>query len=207
MQHCPPALRRALDGSGPGLIYLQSRTRAALFTQGINKNIRARIMSRLKLAVLLAALAGPAQAQSWVAGAGFSDFSDSLSEDTAILSAEYHFTPFYTRERLSAGWGAALSVFGTGDVHLGGGITGTYLLGGDWFLEGSVMPGVYVENETLNDLGSAFEIRSLIAVGHRFENGQAVSLALTHKSNASTAAENPGVNSLLVRWHVPMPRQ
>jgi hypothetical protein len=66
------------------------------------------------------------------------------------------------------------------------------------------MPGVYAENEVLNDLGSAFEIRSLIAVGRRLNNGQGISLALTHKSNASTAAENPGVNALILRWHFPI---
>lgn len=156
------------------------------------------------LLVTLAVLAGPANAQSWIAGAGFADFSDGLSEDTAIVSGEYHFAPFYASDRLTASFGGALSVFGTGDVHLGGGIAGAYSLRNGWFLEGSVMPGVYAENEVLNDLGSAFEIRSLVALGRRLDNGHGVSLALTHKSNASTAAENPGVNALLLRWHFPL---
>lgn len=161
-------------------------------------------MKRFATAALLALLTGSAQAQSWIAGAGFADFSDGIAQDTSILSVEYHFDPFHTGDRLRAGFGAALSVFGTGDVHVGGGIAGTYDLKNRWFLEGSVMPGLYAHNDTLNDLGSAFEIRSLIAVGRRFESGHGLSLALTHKSNASTAAENPGVNALLLRWHFPL---
>ncbi|XHE54338.1 acyloxyacyl hydrolase [Phaeobacter sp. BS34] len=72
-----------------------------------------------------------------------------------------------------------------------------------WFIETSVMPGAYAESVKLNDLGSTFEIRSAIAVGKEFATGKSLSLALTHKSNASTADINPGVNSLLLRWHVP----
>ena len=70
-------------------------------------------------------------------------------------------------------------------------------------LKNSVMPGAYFESSPGNDLGSTFEIRTVLAVGKRFANGKAVSLAFSHKSNASTADENPGVNSLTLRWHIP----
>ena len=81
------------------------------------------------------------------------------------------------------------------------GAVGYVSLGAGWFSEISLMPGIY-KDWGGSDLGSEFQVRSLIAIGKRFKNGQAVSLALTHKSNASTAARNPGVDSLLLRWHV-----
>ena len=67
-----------------------------------------------------------------------------------------------------------------------------------------MLPGAYIEGTALNDLGSTFEIRSQLAVGKRFKSGKALSLALSHKSNASTADINPGVNALTLRWHIPL---
>ena len=63
------------------------------------------------------------------------------------------------------------------------------------------MPGAFFEGESRNDLGSEFEIRSLIGVGYRLDNGDSISLAVTHKSNASTSSFNPGVNAVLLRYH------
>ncbi len=146
----------------------------------------------------------PAHSQEWIVGTGFADFSSSRSKDTAIVSAEYHSSPFYIRKDLELRWGGAVSILGTGDVHLGGGPVGIIDLGHRWFAEVSVMPGLYAHLTAENDLGSVFEIRSTLAVGKRLKNGGAISMALTHKSNASTAAKNPGVNALLLRWHFPL---
>ncbi len=149
----------------------------------------------------LLVLPSATSAQEWILGAGFADFSRQGAVDGAILSLEYHHTPFYTRGRLDIGWAGAAVVHDTGDAFLGVGLTGRYALDANWFIDATVLPGVFVENEALNNLGSAFEIRSLLGIGYRFDNGAALSLALTHKSNASTAPINPGVNSILLRWH------
>jgi len=66
------------------------------------------------------------------------------------------------------------------------------------------MLGLYAHLEAKNDLGSVFEIRSTLATGKRLKNGRAISMGCTHKSNASTAAKNAGVNALLLRWHFPL---
>ncbi|MFC3118764.1 acyloxyacyl hydrolase [Jhaorihella thermophila] len=44
-------------------------------------------------------------------------------------------------------------------------------------------------------------MRSLLGLGYRFGNGSALSLAVSHKSNASTSNFNPGANSIFLRWH------
>ena len=154
----------------------------------------------------LVSVSSPLLAQELILGAGFADFSSGISEDGGMISAEYHHTPFYENDRLSVQLGGALSAHFTGDFHIGVGVAGAYQLQNQWFLEGSVMPGAYYENEDDNGLGSTFEIRSLFAVGRRLKNGSAISVGLTHKSNASTASYNPGVNSLLLRWHAPLKR-
>ncbi|MCG7518655.1 acyloxyacyl hydrolase [Ruegeria sp. Ofav3-42] len=142
-----------------------------------------------------------AQAQSVVFGAGFSDFSDSLSKDEAVISVEYHHRPFHEATRFSATWGGALTVDTAADFHIGIGLIGTYTFADRWFVEGSVMPGYFSEGDDLNDLGGEFQIRSLLGVGYTLNNGNSVSLAITHKSNASTQDDNPGVNSALLRYH------
>jgi hypothetical protein len=153
-------------------------------------------------AVLLAG-AAPAAAQDWVIGGGFADFTRSNAVDTAALVLERHFRPFYSDARWAVGWGAALTAHRTGDLFFGVGLVATYAIDSRWFVEGSVMPGAFDEDLQFNDLGSTFEIRSLLGLGYRFEGGSKLSLAITHKSNASTAAVNPGVNSILLRWHLP----
>jgi lipid A 3-O-deacylase len=154
------------------------------------------------IAPFLMMLGSATSAQEWIVGAGFADFSFDLSNDSALVAVEYHHPPFNEGTRLNVGWGAVGAVHTSGDLFLGLGLVGTYDLGSRWFLEGSVMPGAFLENASFNDLGSTFEIRSLIGVGYELKSGNALSLALAHKSNASTAEFNPGVNSLLLRWHV-----
>ena len=155
----------------------------------------------LFVSALAAFAANSAPAQTIVFGAGYADFSEDQSVDQAIFSLEYQHRPFHEATRFSATWGGALSVDEDGDTHIGLGLIGLYTFADRWFLEGSVMPGYYDQSNVLNDLGGSFQIRSLFGIGYTLNNGNAVSLAITHKSNASTQEENPGVNAFLVRYH------
>ncbi len=158
-------------------------------------------MKPLCIATALCLSATIAQAQSVILGAGYSDFSDNQADDHAVFSLEYHHSPFYEATRLSATWGSALTVDEAGNVHVGIGLVGYYSFAERWFVEGSVMPGYFSESDQLNDLGGEFQIRSLLGVGYTLDNGNKVSVAITHKSNASTNDDNPGVNSVLLRYH------
>jgi len=162
-------------------------------------------MQKLLLSTALTiALHGPVYGQEIVLGAGYSDYSFAGAENGTVLSLEYLHSPFYEGERISARFSGVLEAVTTGDGFVGAGISTSFDLKKGWFIETSVMPGAYFENAPLNDLGSTFEIRSLIALGKQLKNGTAVSLALSHKSNASTAPLNPGVNVLSLRWHMPL---
>ncbi|CUH50732.1 acyloxyacyl hydrolase [Shimia marina] len=161
-------------------------------------------MRKLLYAFLLSGNA--LQAQHWVLGAGYADFADAQAEDAGMISVEYHARPFVTRQRFSLAWGGALTLFETQDAHVGAGLVGRYQMGQRWFLEGSVMPGLFAHDKPRNDLGSEFEIRSLLAIGRRLKNGSSLSLALSHISNASTASRNPGLDALSLRWTMPLGR-
>lgn len=155
-------------------------------------------------AALTAGIASPSMSQELAFGLGHTEYSQSGAEDGAVVSVEYFHGPFYQGDIFSARLAGAIELVETGDAFVGGGVSGNWDLRQGWFIEASVMPGAYFESAPLNDLGSTFEIRSQIALGKRFNNGKALSLALSHKSNASTADINPGVNVLALRWHVPL---
>lgn len=160
----------------------------------------------MKQILLAAALAvstyATAQAQTVVFGAGYADFSEEASKDQGLISLEYQHSPFHQAARFSAGWGGALSVDESGDTHIGAGLIGLYSLNERWFVEGSVMPGYYNAGDDKNDLGGEFQIRSLLGLGYSLNNGNRLSVAVTHKSNASTNDKNPGVNAVLLRYHL-----
>ena len=161
-------------------------------------------MPRIHLFVLLLTIAlfpsPPAKAQELTLALGATDYGDT-GDDSAVVEVEYRFRPFRQREVMSLAWGVTGSVSGEGDLFIGGGLWTRWQWQSGWFIDLSTMPGLYEEGTDANDLGSAFEIRSLLGVGYRFDNGGALSLAATHKSNAGLADDNPGTNTYLIRYH------
>lgn len=154
--------------------------------------------SAIALSALLAAPA--AQAEEIVFGFGATDYSDA-GVDGAAFSFEYKSDPIRQRRVRSLSWGLAAEVSEEGDIFVGGGIWRRWEWASGWFIDNSLMPGLYEAGTPANDLGSAFEIRSLLGVGYRFDNGGAISAAFVHKSNASLAEDNPGANTYLIRYH------
>jgi opacity protein-like surface antigen len=140
-------------------------------------------------------LAAPAAAQDVILGLGASDFE----ETAGTLTAEYHFAPFHDFGWIALGFGGAVMIDTEADFWIGAGLTFLSPLGERWFVEASLMPGYYENGSDDTDLGSEFEFRSLIGVGYRITDRAALSLAVDHRSNASTASSNPGVNTLSLR--------
>jgi hypothetical protein len=149
--------------------------------------------------IILFAGVAQAQAQEWVLGLGYADFSSGTSKDTGLIAFEVHAEPFYERGAFELSLAGALVGHSSGDVFAGVGLSGLLALEGRWFIEGSVMPGYYRASTPQNGLGSDFEIRSLLGIGYTLKSGDRVSLAITHKSNAATSAVNPGVNAIELR--------
>lgn len=158
-------------------------------------------MKHLCSAVLLVVFTTTAgSAQEWVLGVGVSDFGDQ-GQDSATLDIEYRHTPFVNKRLLSVALGTNLAVTAEGDVFLGAGLWSRWQWQSGWFIDNSIMPGLFEEGTPGNSLGSAFEIRSLLGVGYQFDHGGAVSVAISHRSNASLASDNPGMNVYSVRYH------
>ena len=159
-------------------------------------------MKSLMMAAALAMAATGAQAQSVTFGLGYTDYNEDAATNSALLSLEYQHRPFYEGRVMSLGVGAALESDGESDLFIGAGLAANWSLRNDWFVEASVMPGYYDAASSANRLGGDFQIRSLLGVGRVLPNGNAISVAAQHKSNASTNDFNPGVNALLVRYRL-----
>lgn len=158
------------------------------------------ILSTAALAVFLAT-SGPAGAADLVLGFGRTDFSTEAAEESPLVEVEIHGDPFTRLGAVDISFAAAVAVHETGDYWIGAGLSALYEFGRDanWFVEASAMPGLYHAEEEQNDLGSDFEARLLFGIGRRIGPDTRLSVAFEHKSNASTARRNPGVNALTLR--------
>jgi lipid A 3-O-deacylase len=95
------------------------------------------------VASVIATVGPPVAAQELIVGAGYTQFFDDLSIDSAKVSLEYRHSPFYERGRIDIALAAATVVHTSGDFFLGGGLSARYALHQRWFIEASVMPGAY----------------------------------------------------------------
>ena len=155
----------------------------------------------LALSAFIASITSAATAGEWVLGAGSSLFHDANSNSGSIVSFELHSEPFFTRNRFSLRYMGVVTGHATGDVFVGVGLSSVYDFDNRWYIEGSIAPGYFNESSPGNDLGSPFEIRLLLGLGYELNSGDSISFAAMHKSNASTASQNPGVNGVLLRYH------
>ena len=88
-----------------------------------------------------------------------------------------------------------------GDSFVGIGLAARWQLRRGWFVDVSVAPGKYRASSPANALGSDFEFRSHVGLGHDLGKGRALSAAFVHKSNAGIGRINPGLQTVLLRWH------
>lgn len=140
-------------------------------------------------------------AQELILGLGYADYSDGSAIDAGTLELEYISAPFRRYGNLSVSYGAMASFDSEDNTFLGAGFAGSYDFNHLWFAQASLMPGVFVEGTSRNDLGHSLEFRSLLGIGYRLSDTSALSLAISHKSNAGLSSHNPGVNTLTLRYH------
>ncbi|HDZ58466.1 MAG TPA: acyloxyacyl hydrolase [Ignavibacteriales bacterium] len=75
---------------------------------------------------------------------------------------------------------------------------------GDYFyITPSFAPGLYAKNKS-KDLNLVLQFRSQIEIAYKFENKSRISIGFSHVSNASLGKENPGVESLVLTYIIPL---
>lgn len=151
-------------------------------------------------ALLFPAIVAP---QEVIVGLGATDYPD-RGNDSEIVSLEYIHSPFFKSDNFSAAFAANGSITSDSDWYIGAGLAMRWSWHSGWFADGSLLAGYYKVGIPGNDLGNDLEFRSLLAVGYELDSGSRLSLAITHKSNASISDVNPGVDTLLLRYHLPL---
>ena len=157
------------------------------------------MIARIAAAALAALWLGlPVSAGELVLGIGADDLREGPDPGIGI---EYRPAPFMEPQFLGVTWtvglGFAAETDSDGDVWGGAGLVVTAPMGPDWRFEASVMPGFYSRGDDGTDLGADFPmIRSMAGVSYGFAPGWRAGLAISHKSNAGTADDNPGVETL-----------
>jgi hypothetical protein len=76
-------------------------------------------------------------------------------------------------------------------------------LGNRWVLTPSFAPGWYRRGHGL-DLGYALEFRSQLDLAYRFDDRSRLGVSFGHMSNASIGDTNPGTESLMLNYSVPL---
>ena len=146
--------------------------------------------------------ARPGFADEVIAGLGQSSFNSRDGKDSVVLSAEYRPDPFGRFLGAAASFAVAFDAHAEGDVFAGFGLGLRWDLNRRWFLDLSVMPGLWRASTPCNDLGGDFQFRSIIGPGYRLTDTSAISFVLSHKSNAHIEDRNPGLDMVLLRWHM-----
>ena len=98
-------------------------------------------------------------------------------------------------------YGLSLTTDGSAWFGVGWKWTSQNVYDSPFFIETSMMPGLYAPREGV-DLGGALQFRSAFGVGYEFDNGSTITVAYDHRSNADTQARNPGLETLSIRYQV-----
>lgn len=96
-------------------------------------------------------------------------------------------------------------IFGNvdGAVYVFGGLRRDFRLGGPWLITPAFGIALYEEGDS-KDLGGVFEFRSAIEIGHQWPNRHRVAFGIVHLSNAGIHDLNPGSNSLILTYSLPL---
>jgi lipid A 3-O-deacylase len=105
----------------------------------------------------------------------------------------WHFKPF-----------AALAGTTTGSTFVSAGILLDVYFGNRLVVTPSFAPGYYRKGNAKLDLGHELEFRSQLEFAYRFDDRSRLGLAVSHYSNASIGDTNPGTESAMVYYSIPL---
>ena len=99
---------------------------------------------------------------------------------------------------------AAASGSTTGHFLFSGGVLMDLFFGRRVVVTPSFAPGYYTGANSDLDLGHELEFRSQIEFAYRFDNRSRLGLAVSHTSNAGIGDDNPGSESVILYYSLPV---
>ena len=160
-------------------------------------------MQRLSAALLACSIlstALPALAQEQLTlGVGSFDVQDKHAK--WMGQVEYRGNSLWRNLRPDAG--ILLTEKGSQYYYIGLGYDFQLDAGNHWLLTPTFAPGYY-EDAGGKNLGGHLEFRSGLEAAYQFDDAQRVGIAFHHMSNASIYEHNPGVETLVVQYTLPL---
>ena len=134
-----------------------------------------------------------------------------ISLSSAVFDILQQVDPSYeTRLEFRLGklkfWGhpfSGIMVNTGGAKHLYLGLYYDIPIGDYFYITPSFAPGLYVKSKS-KDLNFILEFRSQIEIAFKFDNQARIGIGFSHVSNASLGKENPGVESLVLTYIIPL---
>ena len=99
---------------------------------------------------------------------------------------------------------AAAAYSTSGHYFLGGGLLVDLFFGRRYVVTPSLGPHFYFGGDSDLDLDFPIQFRSQLEVAYRLDNRARVGLSLSHYSNASMGSSNPGTESLMLYYSLPL---
>ncbi len=96
------------------------------------------------------------------------------------------------------------AVVSNGMTFLGAGVLIDVYMGKRWVLSPSFAPTWWHGKTDDLDLGYGLEFRSRLELAYRFDDRSRLGLSISHSSNASLGDDNPGTESLMVNYSMPI---
>lgn len=158
------------------------------------------VAGSLLAASAVSAAVAPAEPTSVALSAGIFDTAGSEAAEAGL--------ELRWANRLPLGLGVVLGVSGNEDEAVWGylGLRRPFALGESrWRLVPSFAAVAYDKGES-KELGQTLEFRSSLEMHYAFRSRQTLGLNFYHISNASLSDTNPGANSLVLVWAVPIGR-
>jgi hypothetical protein len=142
---------------------------------------------------------GSAQKPDYITiGAGAYDVLDDKTAGEGFMEYRWQ-TPIFWKISPFVG------IMGTTDAaaYGYGGLAANINLGQNWIFNPNFALGAY-SNGSGKDLGNGLEFRSGAELNYQFENQSRVGIVFNHISNASLGNSNPGTESLLLTYGIPV---
>lgn len=167
-------------------------------------------MRRFLLAAALALTAAAAQAKDITGLPGpylvpyigaYNALNQDDQDNPAVFGVEYRFSDIFYGLRPTVGMFISSETDKYGYAGINWDIP---LIDHQLFLTPNFMVGLYDDGNSSVDLGGPIEFRSGLELSYQFQNQHRVGIAFNHISNASIYDKNPGTETLLVNWAIPV---
>lgn len=131
----------------------------------------------------------------------FSAGAFNFNKDPTVVEAGIEYRHPINVWKLAVAGGLTANVDGA--LYVFGGLRRDFKLGGPWLITPGFGIALYEKGDS-KDLGGLVEFRSALEIGHQWPSRHRLAFAIYHLSNAGIHDLNPGSNSLILTYSLPL---